>query len=56
MSSVFGDVWSVGGMMSTRLAKESGANIFASGSYIFKRDDVDRAVNELKKAVMEAGS
>jgi ribulose-phosphate 3-epimerase len=39
-----------------RLAKESGANIFASGSYIFKRDDVDRAVNELKKAVMEAGS
>jgi len=35
-----------------RLARESGANIFASGSHIFKSDDVDRAVNELKEAVL----
>jgi len=37
-----------------RLARESGANLFASGSYIFKSDDLNRAVNELKEAVMYA--
>lgn len=33
-----------------KLAKEAGANIFASGSYIFKSEDVDKAIKELKEA------
>lgn len=34
-----------------RLARDSGANIFASGSYVFKSNDVDRALKELEDAV-----
>ena len=34
-----------------KLAKNSGANIFASGSYIFKSKNVDKALKELKYAV-----
>ena len=34
-----------------RLARGSGANIFASGSYIFKSDNIDEAINELQNAV-----
>lgn len=34
-----------------RLARSAGATIFASGSYIFKSDDVDRAIRELREAV-----
>jgi ribulose-phosphate 3-epimerase len=34
-----------------RLAKNHGANIFASGSYIFKSKNVGRAIRELKDAV-----
>ena len=34
-----------------RLAKGSGANIFASGSYIFKSDNTDEAINELQNAI-----
>jgi len=34
-----------------RLARGSGANIFASGSYIFKSDNVDEAINDLQNAV-----
>jgi ribulose-phosphate 3-epimerase len=34
-----------------KLAKKSGANIFASGSYIFKSENIDKALNELKNAV-----
>ena len=33
-----------------RLAKSAGANIFCSGSYIFKSDDVDKAIKELVEA------
>lgn len=35
-----------------KLAKEAGANIFASGSYIFKSDDIDKAIQELKEAAL----
>lgn len=43
-----------GGMnpRNARLARESGANIFASGSYIFKSDDIDKALKELKEAIL----
>lgn len=43
-----------GGMnpRNARLARESGANIFASGSYIFKSDDIDKALKELKDAIL----
>ncbi len=34
-----------------RLAKKAGANLFASGSYIFKSANIDRAINELREAV-----
>ena len=34
-----------------RLTKNAGANIFASGSYIFKSENVDRALKELKDAI-----
>ncbi len=37
--------------INARLAKNSGANIFASGSYIFKSDDVDKAIKELVDTV-----
>ncbi len=42
-----------GGMNPTnaRLARDSGANIIASGSYILKSSDVDRAIKELEDAV-----
>lgn len=42
-----------GGMnpKNARLASDSGANIFASGSYIFKSNDIDKAIKELEKAV-----
>lgn len=33
-----------------KLAKKAGANIFASGSYILKSDDIDQALKELKNA------
>ncbi len=35
-----------------KIAKEAGANIFASGSYIFKSDDVEKAIKELKDAAV----
>lgn len=43
-----------GGMnpKNARLAKDSGANIFASGSYIFKSKDIDKAIKELEDAVL----
>ena len=34
-----------------RLAKNSGANIFASGSYIFKSKNIDKALKELNDAI-----
>ncbi len=34
-----------------RMAKNSGANIFASGSYIFKNNDIGKAIKELEEAV-----
>ncbi|MFC1487951.1 ribulose-phosphate 3-epimerase [Thermoproteota archaeon] len=34
-----------------RLTKNAGANIFTSGSYIFKSENVDRALKELKDAI-----
>lgn len=34
-----------------RLARDSGANIFAAGSYILKSGDTERAIKELKDAV-----
>lgn len=42
-----------GGMnpKNARLARDSGANIFASGSYVFKSEDIDKAIKELEKAV-----
>lgn len=42
-----------GGMnpKNARLARDSGANIFASGAHIFKSDDIDKAIKELKDAV-----
>lgn len=44
-----------GGMnpRNARLARESGANIFTSGSYIFKSEDIDKALKELKDAILE---
>ena len=33
-----------------KLAKQAGANIFASGSYILKSDNIDQALKELKNA------
>lgn len=43
-----------GGMnhKNARLARDFGANIFASGSYIFKSDDIDKAIEELEDAVL----
>lgn len=42
-----------GGMnpVNARLARDYGANIFASGSHIFKSSDIDRAIKELEAAV-----
>jgi ribulose-phosphate 3-epimerase len=34
-----------------KLSKEAGANIFVSGSYILKSDNIDKAIKELKKAI-----
>jgi ribulose-phosphate 3-epimerase len=34
-----------------RLAKDAGATIFASGSYVMKSDDPERAIKELEEAV-----
>lgn len=33
-----------------RLAKDSGANVFATGSYILKSKDVENALKELQDA------
>ncbi len=33
------------------LARDSGANIFVSGSYIFKSKNIDKAIKELGDAV-----
>jgi len=35
-----------------KLASGAGANIFATGSYIFKSDDVDKALRELRDAIV----
>ena len=35
-----------------RLARDAGANIFASGSYIIKNNDPEKAIKELENAVM----
>ena len=35
-----------------RLASIAGANVFATGSYIFKSDDVDKALKELQNATI----
>ncbi len=35
-----------------KLARDAGANIFASGSYIFKSDNLNRAIKELENAVV----
>lgn len=35
-----------------RQAKEAGANIFASGSYILKSSDVEKAIKELEEAAL----
>jgi ribulose-phosphate 3-epimerase len=35
-----------------KMARDAGANIIASGSYILKSEDVEKAINELAKAVM----
>lgn len=37
--------------INAKLARNAGANIFASGSYIFKSKNVDKALKELKDAV-----
>ncbi len=34
-----------------RLARESGVNIFASGSYTLKSDDIEEAIKDLEDAV-----
>jgi ribulose-phosphate 3-epimerase len=34
-----------------KLAKEYGANIFVSGSYIFKNNNIDKAIKELRESV-----
>lgn len=34
-----------------KLSKEAGANIFVSGSYILKSNNINQAINELKKAI-----
>jgi ribulose-phosphate 3-epimerase len=34
-----------------KLASSAGANVFATGSYIFKSDDVDKALGELQNAI-----
>lgn len=34
-----------------KLSKEAGANIFVSGSYILKSNDINQAINELKNAI-----
>jgi ribulose-phosphate 3-epimerase len=34
-----------------KLASSAGANVFATGSYIFKSDDVDKALRELQNAI-----
>lgn len=34
-----------------KLASRAGANVFATGSYIFKSDDVDKALKELQDAI-----
>jgi ribulose-phosphate 3-epimerase len=36
-----------------KLTKKSGANIFASGSYIFKSENPEKAIKELEKAASE---
>jgi ribulose-phosphate 3-epimerase len=36
-----------------KLAKQAGANIFASGSFIIKSENIDQAIEELKKAYEE---
>jgi len=43
-----------GGMSpkNARLARDFGANVFASGSHIFKSDDVDKAIKELEDAIL----
>ena len=33
------------------IARNAGANIFASGSFIFKSEDIDKAIQELREAV-----
>ncbi|MCW4043753.1 MAG: ribulose-phosphate 3-epimerase [Candidatus Bathyarchaeota archaeon] len=35
-----------------KLASNAGANVFATGSYIFKSDDVDKALRELRDATV----
>jgi len=35
-----------------KLARASGANIFASGSYIFKSNNIDKAIKQLEEAVL----
>ena len=35
-----------------KLASSAGANIFATGSYIFKSEDVDKALKELQDAIV----
>jgi ribulose-phosphate 3-epimerase len=37
--------------INARLARDSGANIFASGSYILKSNDIEKSIKELEKAV-----
>ncbi|MFQ5820674.1 MAG: hypothetical protein ACE5I5_11850 [Candidatus Heimdallarchaeota archaeon] len=39
-------------LKTVRLAKDAGANIFASGSFIIKSSDPERAIKELENAVM----
>jgi ribulose-phosphate 3-epimerase len=36
-----------------KLARERGANIFASGSYIFKSQDINKAIRELEDATLQ---
>ena len=35
-----------------KFASGAGANVFATGSYIFKSDDVDKALRELHDAIV----
>jgi ribulose-phosphate 3-epimerase len=35
-----------------KLASSAGANVFATGSYIFKSDDLDKALKELQDAIV----